>query len=91
MSVAYWKRIQVSTDRIVVNAKCTLTIVLFTVHGSIGGISSYGLSLMVARYLQEQSSGADVGSLLMGFLDFYGNHVSATISIFVANIFETII
>lgn len=31
---------------------------------------------MVARYLQEQSPGADVGSLLMGFLDFYGNHVS---------------
>ena len=30
---------------------------------------------MVARYLQEQSSGADAGSLLMGFLDFYGNHV----------------
>jgi hypothetical protein len=30
---------------------------------------------MVARYLQEQTSGADVGSLLMGFLDFYGNHV----------------
>jgi hypothetical protein len=30
---------------------------------------------MVARYLQEQSSGADLGSLLMGFLDFYGNHV----------------
>ena len=49
-----------------------------------GGISSYGLSLMVARYLQEQSSGADVGSLLMGFLDFYGNHVCATIAIFVA-------
>jgi Cid1 family poly A polymerase len=31
---------------------------------------------MVARFLQEQSPGADVGSLLMGFLDFYGNHVS---------------
>jgi len=29
---------------------------------------------MTARYLQEQASAADVGSLLMGFLDFYGNH-----------------
>ena len=28
---------------------------------------------MVARYLQEQSSWGDCGSLLMGFLDFYGN------------------
>ena len=39
-----------------------------------GGLSSYCLFLMVARYLQEQpSSWADPGSLLMGFLDFYGN------------------
>lgn len=45
-----------------------------------GGLSSYCLSLMVARYLQEQSSGADVGSLLMGFLDFYGNHVRSTVA-----------
>jgi len=29
---------------------------------------------MAARYLQEQVSGADVGSLLMGFLDYFGNH-----------------
>lgn len=43
---------------------------------NIGGLSSYCLSLLVARYLQEQSSGSDVGSLLMGFLDFMGNHVS---------------
>jgi len=43
-----------------------------------GGLSSYCLFLMVARYLQEQpSTGGDCGSLLMGFLDFYGNHVSA--------------
>jgi hypothetical protein len=40
-----------------------------------GGLSSYCLFLMVTRYLQEQSS-LDVGSLLMGFLDFFGNHVS---------------
>jgi len=38
-----------------------------------GGLSSYGLFLMIARYLQEQSSWGDCGSLLMGFLDFYGN------------------
>ena len=39
-----------------------------------GGLSSYGLFLMVTRYLQEQpSSWGDCGSLLMGFLDFYGN------------------
>eukprot|EP00978_Attheya_sp_CCMP212_P015392 scaffold39755_cov52-Attheya_sp.AAC.3 len=40
-----------------------------------GGLSSYCLFLMVTRYLQEQqsSSWTDCGSLLMGFLDFYGN------------------
>ena len=42
-----------------------------------GGLSSYCLFLMTARYLQEQtSSWGDCGALLMGFLDFYGNHVS---------------
>ena len=42
-----------------------------------GGLSSYCLFLMVTRYLQEQPSAwGDCGSLLMGFLDFYGNHVS---------------
>ena len=39
-----------------------------------GGLSSYSLFLMLARYLQEQlPSSGDSGSLLMGFLDFYGN------------------
>ena len=39
-----------------------------------GGLSSYCLFLMLARYLQEQpSSFGDCGSLLMGFLDYYGN------------------
>jgi len=39
-----------------------------------GGLSSYCLFLMVARYLQEQPlSSGDCGSLLMGFLDIYGN------------------
>eukprot|EP00536_Pseudo-nitzschia_multiseries_P007612 jgi/Psemu1/196021/e_gw1.181.4.1 len=40
-----------------------------------GGLTSYCLFLMLARYLQEQPlSNNDCGSLLMGFLDFYGNH-----------------
>jgi len=39
-----------------------------------GGLSSYCLFLMVARYCQEQApSWNDCGSLLMGLLDFYGN------------------
>ena len=39
-----------------------------------GGLSSYCLFLMVTRYLQEQATPwLDCGSLLMGFLDFYGN------------------
>ena len=29
---------------------------------------------MIARYLQDQERGLDIGSLLMGFLDFYGNY-----------------
>ena len=41
-----------------------------------GGLSSYCLFLMVTRYCQEQhmSSWLDPGSLLIGFLDFFGNH-----------------
>lgn len=40
-----------------------------------GGISSYCLFLMVTRYLQEQSAySIDPGALLLGFLDFFGNH-----------------
>mmetsp|Transcript_811 Transcript_811/g.1331 ORF Transcript_811/g.1331 Transcript_811/m.1331 type:complete len:226 (+) Transcript_811:1-678(+) len=39
-----------------------------------GGLSSYCLFLMVARYCQEQApSWNDCGSQLMGLLDFYGN------------------
>ncbi|KAL3809266.1 hypothetical protein ACHAXA_009964 [Cyclostephanos tholiformis] len=39
-----------------------------------GGLSSYCLFLMVARYCQEQApTWNDSGSLLMGLLDFYGN------------------
>ena len=40
-----------------------------------GGLSSHCLFLMLKRFLQEQSSASwvDVGSLLMGCLDFYGN------------------
>lgn len=41
-----------------------------------GGISSYGLFLLITRYCQEQpySKGMDVGGLLLGFLDFFGNY-----------------
>jgi len=40
-----------------------------------GGLSSYCVFLMATRYLQENPLGwADKGCLLMGFLDFYGNH-----------------
>ena len=43
-----------------------------------GGLSSYCLFLMVARYCQEQApSWNDCGSLLMGLLDFYGNFFDA--------------
>jgi DNA polymerase sigma len=38
-----------------------------------GGLTSYAVVLMVARYLQEQATHLDAGSLLLGFLDFYGN------------------
>ena len=38
-----------------------------------GGLSSYALILIVARYLQEQTSNLDAGSLLQSFLDFFGN------------------
>ncbi|GKY94768.1 hypothetical protein MPSEU_000442100 [Mayamaea pseudoterrestris] len=39
-----------------------------------GGLSSYCLFLMVARFLQEQPSVfVDVGALLISFLDFFGN------------------
>jgi len=38
-----------------------------------GGLTSYALFLMVTRYVEEASPNADVGSLLIGFLDFYGN------------------
>ena len=30
---------------------------------------------MVTKYVQEQDRGLDVGAMLMGFLDFHGNHV----------------
>lgn len=40
-----------------------------------GGLSSYVLVLMVARFLQEQNSVKDIGALLLGVLDFYGNNL----------------
>lgn len=39
-----------------------------------GGLSSHCLFLMVTRYIQEQNlTYVDIGSLLLGCLDFYGN------------------
>ena len=38
-----------------------------------GGLSSYALFIMVTRFVEESPS-TDVGSLLLGFLDFYGNY-----------------
>ena len=40
-----------------------------------GGLSSYVLVLLVARFLQEQSTVKDIGALLLGVLDFYGNRL----------------
>lgn len=46
-----------------------------------GGLSSYCLFLMVARYCQEQAPiWNDSGSLLMGLLDFYGNYFDPRIT-----------
>lgn len=46
-----------------------------------GGLSSYCLFLMVARYCQEQApTWNDSGSLLMGLLDFYGNYFDPRIT-----------
>lgn len=44
-----------------------------------GGLSSYALTLLVARYLHEQpvDETADPGALLLGFLDFYAHKFDA--------------
>lgn len=44
-----------------------------------GGLSSYALTLLVARYLHEQPADetADPGALLLGFFDFYAHKFDA--------------
>jgi non-canonical poly(A) RNA polymerase PAPD5/7 len=46
-----------------------------------GGLSSYAILLMTARFLQEQSTkvSTDIGALLIGMLDFYGNHLQPAV------------
>lgn len=53
-----------------------------------GGMSSYALLLLTARFLQEQSQNTttDIGASLLGILDFYGNHLQPSVTgISVAN------
>jgi non-canonical poly(A) RNA polymerase PAPD5/7 len=47
-----------------------------------GGMSSYALLLLTARFLQEQPSNVstDIGSSLLGILDFYGNHLQPSVT-----------
>ena len=53
-----------------------------------GGLSSYAILLLTARFLQEQPPNVttDIGSSLLGILDFYGNHLQPSVTgISVAN------
>lgn len=47
-----------------------------------GGLSSYALLLLCARFLQEQPSLSplDVGGALLGLLNFYGNHLQPAVT-----------
>lgn len=49
-----------------------------------GGMSSYAILLLTARFLQEQPSlpnvPADIGASLLGMLDFYGNHFQPSVT-----------
>lgn len=47
-----------------------------------GGLSSYALLLLCARFLQEQPSltPLDVGATLLGLLNFYGNHLQPAVT-----------
>ena len=45
-----------------------------------GGLSSYALQLITARYLQEQHSEMDVGALLLGLLNFFGDHLDPRVT-----------
>ena len=53
-----------------------------------GGMSSYAILLLTARFLQEQppNVATDIGASLLGMLDFYGNHLQPSVTgISVAN------
>lgn len=53
-----------------------------------GGMSSYAILLLTARFLQEQPPNVttDIGASLLGMLDFYGNHLQPSVTgISVAN------
>uniref|UniRef100_A0A7S3JRT4 Poly(A) RNA polymerase mitochondrial-like central palm domain-containing protein n=1 Tax=Aureoumbra lagunensis TaxID=44058 RepID=A0A7S3JRT4_9STRA len=53
-----------------------------------GGLSSYALTLLVARYLHEQPSRpTDPGALLLGFLDFYAHRTYFKINLFLIHQF----
>jgi DNA polymerase sigma len=47
-----------------------------------GGLSSYALLLLCARFLQEQPilTPLDVGATLLGLLNFYGNHLQPAVT-----------
>lgn len=47
-----------------------------------GGLSSYALLLMTARFLQEQppDSPLDIGAVLLGVLDFFGNNLQPAVT-----------
>jgi DNA polymerase sigma len=47
-----------------------------------GGLSSYALLLLCARFLQEQPilTPLDVGAALLGLLNFYGNHLQPAVT-----------
>ena len=46
-----------------------------------GGLSSFALQLITARFLQEQHSpSTDVGALLLGLLNFFGDHLDPRIT-----------
>jgi len=47
-----------------------------------GGLSSYAILLITARFLQEQppSIPLDIGATLLGVLDFYGNHLQPAVT-----------
>lgn len=47
-----------------------------------GGLSSYAILLLCARFLQEQPllTPMDIGGVLLGLLNFYGNHLQPAVT-----------